>query len=114
MSANTIELLQDAVGNASIKSQQLERVWGILLTKLSQLRGLEASFNEIAETSKALADAGVLDWSERVKLEPANSDSDPVVRGDWKFAWDWAARLAYLERIGASSDLAALHGERLA
>jgi very-short-patch-repair endonuclease len=28
-------------------------------------------------------------------------------------AWDWAARLAYLERIGASSDLATLHRERL-
>ena len=61
-----------------------------------------------------MAEAGVLDWSERVKLEPANSDGDPVVRSAWKSSWEWAARLAYLERIGASSDLAALHRERLA
>ena len=114
ISTNAIQLLRDAVGNASVNSQQLERVWGVVLTKLSQLRGLEASFQEIVETSKALVEAGALDWSERVKLEPSSGDSDPVVRGDWKSAWDWAARLAYLERIGASSDLAALHRERLA
>jgi very-short-patch-repair endonuclease len=114
ISTNAIQLLRGAVGNASVNSQQLERVWGVVLTKLSQLRGLEASFQEIVETSKALAEAGALDWSDRVRLEPSSGDSDPVVRGDWKSAWNWAARLTYLERIGASSDLAALHRERLA
>ena len=114
ISTNAIQLLRGAVGNASVNSQQLERVWGVVLTKLSQLRGLEASFQEIVETSKALVEAGAFDWSDRFRLEPSSGDSDPVVRGDWKSAWDWAARLAYLERIGASSDLAALHRERLA
>ena len=32
---------------------------------------------------------------------------------DWREAWEWAARLTYLETIGASSHLAQLHQERL-
>jgi hypothetical protein len=114
LSTNAIQVLRDVVGNSGVNARQLERVWGALRAKLSQLRGFETSFDEIAETSERLAEAGARDWSARVKLEPPSDDGDPVIPVNWKAAWDWAARLAYLERIGASSDLATLHRERLA
>lgn len=114
LATSAIHLLSSAIGNSDVNSAQLERVWRALRAKLSHLRGLEPSFQEIAETSARLAEAGARDWSERVKLEPVSDDRDPVIPANWKAAWDWAAQLAYLERIGASSDLATLHRERLA
>ncbi|MGO9768746.1 MAG: AAA domain-containing protein [Roseiarcus sp.] len=113
LSTNAIQLLRDVVGKSDVNSRQLERVWGALRAKLSQLRGLETSFHEIAESTARLAEAGARDWSERLKLEPVSDDRDLVIPANWQAAWDWAARVAYLERIGASNDLATLHRERL-
>ena len=114
LAMGAIQVLRSVVGKSDVDSAQLERVWSALRAKLSQLRGLEASFLEIAESSTRLAEAGAHDWSKRVKLEAASDSRDPVIPADWKAAWDWAAQSAFLERIGAANDLAALHRERLA
>jgi very-short-patch-repair endonuclease len=106
-------VLSEAVGNPGVDAEQLERVWNGLRAKLAHLRALETAFQVISETGAVLAEAGASEWSERVVTMPATADGDPVIRSDWKAAWDWAAGLAYLERIGASSDLSALHRERL-
>src|ERR1700721_1994990 len=52
-------------------------------------------------------------WAERLKVEVATSESDPAIPTDWKEAWNWAFQLAYLEKIGATSDLGKLHAQRL-
>jgi very-short-patch-repair endonuclease len=114
LSLNAVELLCGVVGRPDVSAEQLARVWTSLRTKLAQLRGLEASFCEIAECCAILAEAGARDWAQRLLLEPASGSSDPVLRDNWRAAWDWAACLAYLQRIGASSDLAMLHSERVA
>jgi very-short-patch-repair endonuclease len=113
LSGSAIQVLRDHIGNPASDARQLERVWGALLAKLSHLRGLETSFDRISETCNRLVEAGAPDWSSRLKSEPASGDGDPVIRSDWKAAWDWAAKLSYLERIGAANDLANLHRERL-
>jgi very-short-patch-repair endonuclease len=113
LSTSAAQVLREVVGSPRTNAQQLERIWGALRTKLGQLRGLETSFREVAETSATLAGAGAPAWSERIASVPASDDGDAVIHADWKTAWDWAAQLAYLERIGASSDLAKLHRERL-
>jgi hypothetical protein len=88
-------------------------VWDALLGKLRQLRGLDASFGEITSTCEMLAQGGAPAWSERLRYVPAAANLDPVVPSDWKEAWTWASSLAHLEAIGASSELTALHRERL-
>jgi hypothetical protein len=60
-----------------------------------------------------LAQSGARAWSERLRSVPAAANLDPVVLSDWKEAWTWASNLAHLEAIGASSELTALHKERL-
>jgi very-short-patch-repair endonuclease len=106
LSTNPVQVLHDIVGDPDINAQQLERA--------SQLRSLETAFQEIAEACAALARAGAADWSKRLLSDPVTGDGDPVIPSDWKAAWNWAAQLTYLERIGAASDLATLHRERLA
>jgi very-short-patch-repair endonuclease len=113
LSGSAIQVLRDYIGNPASDARQLERVWGALLAKLGHLRGLGTWFDKINEICAWLAEAGAHDWSTRLKSEPASGDCDPVIRPDWKAAWDWAAKLTYLERIGAASDLANLHRERL-
>ena len=60
-----------------------------------------------------LAQGGAPAWSERLRYVPAAANLDPVVPSDWKEAWTWGSNLAHLEAIGASSELTALHRERL-
>ena len=113
LSANTIQVLRDIVGNPQSDSAQLERVWSALLTKLRELRALTPFFAQIADASDTVAQLGAPVWSQRMRTVPATADADPFVPNDWQSAWNWAANLAHLERIGASSVLASLHQERL-
>lgn len=110
---NAVQVLRGAVGNPDTDSAQLERVWTGLLAKLRQLRGLLPSFEQIGQACDALARHGAPAWAERMRSEPALADDDPIVPGDWRLAWDWAANLAHLERIGAAGELASLHQDRL-
>jgi very-short-patch-repair endonuclease len=110
---NAIQILKGAVGNPKTDSTQLERVWTGVLAKLRQLRGLQPSFDQITHASETLARQGAPEWAERMRSIPAGPDSDPVAPNDWKSAWDWAANLAHLERIGAPRALASLHQDRL-
>ena len=113
LAANAVKILHEIVGDPVTNTEQLERVWTGLRARLNQLRSLETAFSRIQEASSALAHAGAPKWAERVQAEPSTVDGDSVIPHDWKEAWDWAARLAYLEQIGASSDLALIHRERL-
>lgn len=107
------QLLGDVVGNPNTNVRKLEGIWTNLLAKLAHIRSLESAFGEIEETSAQLAIFGALEWANRIRSQPASADSDPMVPSNWKAAWDWAAQLTYLERIGAANDLAALHKARL-
>ncbi len=107
------QILNEVVGKPSTDAEQLTRVWQSLLTKLDRLRSLELTYVRISETSAVLSKAGALAWAERLRVEIATSESDPAVPPDWKEAWNWAFQLAYLEKIGAASDLGRLHTQRL-
>ncbi|ULO25111.1 AAA domain-containing protein [Methylocystis sp. SB2] len=113
LATSAIQVLKTSVGDPQVDAKQLERVWIAVRGKLSRLRGLETSFLEISEICATLVQVGASRWATRLMSEPATEDSDPVIPGDWKAAWDWAARLNYLECIGAASDLTNLNNERL-
>jgi len=111
---SAIKILQEVLGSSDLPAEQLERVWTGLRTKLGQLRTLDPFFRAIIDTSALLAVAGAGAWAERLLREPATPAGDPLIPEDWQAAWDWAARVRYLERIGASDDLSTLNRERLA
>jgi very-short-patch-repair endonuclease len=113
LSTNTVQVLRDFVGNPKSDSAQLERVWSALLAKLRELRALALCFAQIADACDVVGQQGAPAWSQRMRSVPATADADPSVPTDWQSAWDWAANLAHLERIGASSELASLHQRRL-
>jgi transcription elongation GreA/GreB family factor/very-short-patch-repair endonuclease len=114
LATNALQILNSVVGDPKTDTAQLERVWDSLLAKLRHLRVLQPSFTEILSTCNLLAQNGAPAWSERLRSALAEADADKAIPRDWKSAWDWASNLAHLERIGASSELAVLHKERLA
>lgn len=114
LAGTAVDLLNIALGSPGTDQTQLGRVWAGLRAKLARLRELESSFREISNGSAVLVEAGAPDWSERLLKEPATSDADPVIPVDWREAWNWAANLAYLERIGASDELSGLQRSRIA
>jgi transcription elongation GreA/GreB family factor len=107
------QILNEVVGKPNTDVEKMTRVWQGLRAKLSRLRSLEMAYARISETSTALSNAGAPAWAERLKNEIATSESDPAIPSDWKEAWNWAFQLAYLEKIGATSDLGKLHTQRL-
>jgi very-short-patch-repair endonuclease/transcription elongation GreA/GreB family factor len=107
------QILTELVGKPNADIERLTRVWQGILSKLGHVRALEPSFDRITNACGGLSKAGVPAWAERLRSEPASEETDPAVPNDWREAWEWAARLTYLEKIGASSHLAQLHQERL-
>jgi hypothetical protein len=114
LAMSAIDLLNTTLGSPKTDAAQLQHIWTSLRAKLARLRELESSFHEISKSTAMLAEAGAPIWSERLLTEPATADADPVIPVEWQQAWDWAANLTYLERIGASADLSDLHRDRLA
>lgn len=113
LAASATKVLHDVVGDPTVEEAKLERVWTGVRARLSQLRSFEPAFGKVHDACDALTKAGVPNWAARLQVEPATVDRDPIMPHDWKAAWEWASRLLYLERIGAASDLATLHHERL-
>nr|WP_249163478.1 AAA domain-containing protein [Bradyrhizobium diazoefficiens] len=107
------QILTELVGKPNADIERLTRVWQGILSKLGQVRALEPFFDRITNTCDELSKAGVPAWAERLRNEPASEATDPTAPNDWREAWEWAARLTYLEKIGATSHLAQLHQERL-
>jgi hypothetical protein len=106
-------VLSKIVGEPVTDIDDLQQFWRGLLAKLSRLRSLEPAFRRISETCRELAAAGAVNWADRLRAEAASAEADLVVPADWQEAWDWASQLAYLEKIGATGDLAQLHAQRL-
>lgn len=109
----TRQILTELVGKPNADIERLTRVWQGILSKLGHVRALAPFFDRITYTCGELSKAGVPAWAERLRSEPASEATDPAAPSDWREAWEWAARLTYLEKIGASSHLAQLHQERL-
>lgn len=113
LAINAIQILQTIVGDPNIEIERLERVWAGIRAKLAHLSDLGTSFDEIRQTTDLLTDSGAPDWAKRLQTEVAIADNDPAMPRNWKAAWEWAVNMNYLERIGATSDLSALHAERM-
>ena len=107
------QILTELVGKPGADIERLVRVWHGMLSKLGHVRALEPFYDRITNTCGELSKAGVPAWAERLRSEPAGDAADLAAPNEWREAWEWAARLTYLETIGASSYLAELHQERL-
>jgi very-short-patch-repair endonuclease/transcription elongation GreA/GreB family factor len=106
-------ILADLVGKSDTDTERLSRLWQGLRLKLGRLQSFAPLYERIEDSCKAISSAGAPAWAERLRTEPLSDGSDPVVPPDWRKAWDWSSCRAYLEAIGASSDLTQLHRERL-
>lgn len=107
------QTLKELIGKPSLDAEQLTQVWYKLRARLGHIRSLEPLYDRITATTRAVAPAGAPVWAERLQLVSVHDDGDPVAPADWPDAWEWAAQLNYLERIGATTDLKRLHQERL-
>jgi transcription elongation GreA/GreB family factor len=107
------QMLTELIGKPGADIERLTRVWQGVLSKLGHVRALEPFYDRITHTCGELSKAGVPAWAERLRSEPQADAADLAAPNDWRDAWEWAARLTYLETIGASSHLAQLHQERL-
>lgn len=107
------QILTNLVGQKNADTEKLTRVWQGLMDKFAQLRAREPLYDRIGATTDAIGKAGAPQWAVRLRSEPATDDSDPAAPADWRDAWDWASRMAYLKKIGATEQLARLHEERL-
>ncbi len=107
------QILTEAIGKPTIDAARLGPVWDALRNRLGHVRSLEPLYDRITSTTRAIASAGAPLWAERLRTEAVTDDGDPAVPSDWEEAWEWAVQLAYLEKIGATGDLARLHRDRV-
>lgn len=107
------QILNELMGKPSLDAGQLTKAWHALRARLGHMLSLGPLFDRITVTTRAIALAGAPVWAERLRTEAVQDVGDPAVPPDWAEAWEWATRLSYLEKIGATADLARLHRDRI-
>ncbi len=113
LAAEARKILAEDLGSSGIDVRQLHQDWNRVLAELSHLRSLQPALELIRDSCEAIFNAGAPAWADRLRSQIASGGADPAVPPDWKEAWDWAARLGYLEKIAAVEELERLHAERL-
>src|SRR5205085_1507555 len=100
-SAMARRFFADVLGNAAFNQNRIAPAWKALLARLQLLRERSGDMATIDRVCGAIEQAGAPLWAERLRREPASAEADPVVRPDWRDAWDWAAADAHLGRLDA-------------
>jgi very-short-patch-repair endonuclease len=107
------DFLRDAVGRASVDTERAAMLWDGLTQRIDDLARHRQDFEVVASTCGMLQSAGAPGWAQRLLTEPATDGTDPLIPGDWREAWDWAAAESYLRRIDDRDRLQALSKERI-
>lgn len=110
-SATLRQFFEQAVGNAAVSGEKIETIWRSALQRLALLKARAIDFATIVSVTDLIGKAGAPGLAKRARTEPA-LDIDPVLRSDWRDAWDHAAADAKLLAIDARGRLAALTRER--
>ena len=100
-----------ALGNAEVPGEKVESIWRSASQRIAAVKARAGHFATIIGVTDLIAQAGAPGWAKRARTEPS-LDNDPVVRSDWRDAWDHAAADAKLASIDARDRLAALARER--
>jgi very-short-patch-repair endonuclease len=107
------DFLRDAVGRATVDTERAAMLWDGLRQRIEDLARHRQDFEVVASTCGMLQSAGALDWAQRLLTEPAVDGTDPLIPGDWREAWNWAAAESYLRRIDDRYRLQVLSNERI-
>jgi hypothetical protein len=106
-----MQFLEHFVGNPSYSSEKIESFWQGALQRVGSVKALAGDYATIATVTDRVAKAGAPAWAARARVEPV-TDTDDVLRGNWRDAWDFAAADAKLAAIDARDQTASLTRER--
>jgi very-short-patch-repair endonuclease len=105
------QFLEQFVGNPDVAGERIESTWRSALQRLTAIKSRAGTYSTILKLTELMARAGAPAWAERARTEPS-LDTDPVLRDDWREAWDHAAANVKLASIAAREALTALVRER--
>ena len=105
------QFLDQALGNPKVPGEKVEAIWHAALQRIATIKDRAGDFATIVHITNLIAKAGAPAWAERARTEPV-TDTDTVVRADWREAWDHAAADGKLASIDARDRLASLALER--
>jgi hypothetical protein len=94
-----------------VGADKVAAVWGGILNRLRQLKGLARDFEVIDAVTRSIAAAGAPEWAKQLKVEKAFAD-DPILSSAWREAWDHAAADANLTLIDARQKTTKLANDR--
>ena len=89
----------------------MKSTWRSALQRLAAIRSRASAYATIVTATDLIAKAGAPAWADRARTVPS-LDTDPVLRNDWRDAWDHAAANMKLASIDAREKLATLGRER--
>ena len=105
------QFLERFVGNPDVAGERIESTWRSALQRLTVIKSRASTYSTILKLTELIAKAGAPAWAERARTEPS-LDTDPVLRDDWREAWDLAAASVKLASIDGREALTALVRER--
>ncbi|HEX4764786.1 MAG TPA: AAA domain-containing protein [Lichenihabitans sp.] len=106
------QFLGDLIGRTDVEPARIEGLWTALVGRIASVAGAAAEFATIVDVTGRIAAAGAPAWAGRLRSEPVEGETDPLLPDDWREAWDAGAGEAHLERIDGRTALLALSRER--
>jgi len=105
------QFLAQFVGNPEVPEDRIVSTWRSALQRLAAIKSRANAFATIFTVTDLIANAGAPAWAKRARTEPSLG-ADPVLRSDWREAWDHAAANEKLAAIDAREKLTTLGHER--
>jgi very-short-patch-repair endonuclease len=104
--------LTEVLGKAGQEDATLHSSWLALQAELARVSSLRPALDEITRVSALIETGGAKKWAVRIRTEPAEGDSDPVIPSAWHEAWNWRCAVMFLEKIDGHHKLRELFAER--
>ncbi|TXM64396.1 AAA domain-containing protein [Methylobacterium sp. WL120] len=107
------DVLSEAVGRQGVGAEQISSLWSALRRQIDDLGQGRGYFEVVRSITEVIRLGGAPVWASRLRREPAQDTTDPLLPGDWREAWEWAVTAAYLRRIDDRDRLRTLADERV-
>lgn len=103
--------LKSNVGNRKISSAEIEEGWREVLDRLANLRDLRPQFESVLSITEAIGNAGAENWAQQLLNEPVG-ESESILPPEWRDAWRWSQKNAFLKSIEGREEIAGLNADR--
>lgn len=105
------DFLNKTLGSPSTSDGDMQASWSMLMSELSRVLGLRSALDVVERVTNLVKESGAPQYA--LKLEnPPSGETDNLLPGNWRQAWNLKRLATHLEEIDGQSELKRLSKNR--